>query len=79
MFTCYEQPRKPEPKRRALLKEWHISKKDYRSNKLWMNLKGTVYGHPSFADGTHVETSPIVYLDAVNGIAETMHTIYILA
>lgn len=77
MFTLVEK--KEEPKRRALLKEWHISKKDYRSNKTWMTFKGTVYGHPSYRDGTRIETSPIVYLDTINGIAETIHSIYLLS
>lgn len=81
-FTAVEVPlpgeTKPVTKRRAMLKDWSISKKNQASNKLWMTFKGRVYGHPSFEDGAYVETSPVLHIDTVAGVAETMHTIYLL-
>lgn len=79
MFTIIEEI-KPQPvaKRRALLKNWSISKKNQVSDKLWMTFKGQVFGHPSFENGEFVETSPVLHIDTVAGVAETMHTIYLL-
>lgn len=42
------------------------------------HFHGTVYGHPQFKDGEEIGTSPIVGLNELLGIGETVNTIYIL-
>jgi hypothetical protein len=62
-------------KRKAVLKNWRVRT---GSNGIWPVLTGDVYGHPKFQDGEAVVTSPVLRLDIPGGMAETMHTVYLL-
>lgn len=67
----------PKAKRRAYLRDWIIVQRNPYGSK-WVSLSGRVYGHPKFAEGTHIDTSPILKLDIPGGYAETMNTKYML-
>lgn len=61
-------------KRKAYLREWYIQGHGGK----WASLVGEVFGHPKFADGHVIVTSPILKLDIPGRSAETMNTVYML-
>ena len=56
------------PKQRAIIRNWYIDGSD--------RIKGQVYGHPLFEDGTQVTTSRVVYFDKEAKKAITKNTEY---
>ncbi len=60
-------------KRQASLRHWRF---ETTNNGIWARLSGQVYGHPKFADGEAIVTSPVLRLDIPGHTAETMHTLY---
>jgi hypothetical protein len=68
--------RNGKPKRAATLRNWEVERMG--SHALGLRLKGEVYDHPKFMNGSRVLTSPLLRLDAVTGQAETLNTVYTL-
>ena len=64
-------------KRRAYLRDWIIVQNHTIGSK-WVQLYGKVFGHPRFAEGEWITTSPVLKLDIPGGFAETMNTKYVL-
>ncbi len=57
--------------------------RNWRVDNFWdgsVVIHGEIYNDAKhrFSDGTHIRTSRLRRIDFIEGIAETMHTIYIL-